>query len=152
MSAIIVVAIKVLCLNAISINMIAQQVFGRKLGKINLLQFWLRGQRVLTKRAQRSEVLSSLNLSVLICKMAITIWSLPVSQESSSVWPIVSIQKIFVKWSSAWTTWGDNDMASCRVLPWATSVLLAACKTWCNRGLQKAVGECWVEQTGWVAC
>lgn len=73
MSAIIVVAIKVLSLNAISINMIAQQVFGRKLGKINLLQLWLRGQRVLMKRAQRSEVVSSLNLSVLICKMAITI-------------------------------------------------------------------------------
>lgn len=83
--------IKVYCLNVVHV------IIECGLRKIN----WFRIQRSLYEYNSKEWSPKLLGLSLYICKEAMTATPLPVSQESSHAWPIVSLQNKHAAWVDA---------------------------------------------------
>lgn len=83
--------IKVYCLNVVHV------IIECRLRKIN----WFRVQRSLYEYNSKEWSPKLLGLSLYICKESMTATPLPVSQESSHAWPIVSLQNKHAAWVDA---------------------------------------------------
>lgn len=83
--------IKVYCLNVV------HAIIECRLRKIN----WFRVQRSLYEYNSKEWSPKLLGLSLYICKESMTATPLPVSQESSHAWPIVSLQNKHAAWVDA---------------------------------------------------